>query len=96
MLGTLIFYAESGETAEYDLVATRTVAARENAPPTLEQIIAYTMADENPWPRFSWDLLIPPGALLAVLLLIRRLLRRFRKKRPKPLKIKPGKKKFVR
>lgn len=96
VLGTLIFYSETGETAEYDLVATRTVAARENAPPTLEQIVAYTMADENPFPRLSWDLLVPPSGALLVLILLRRLLHRRRKKRPKAPDIKPGKRKFVR
>ena len=96
VLGTLIFYSESGETAEYDLVATRTVAARENAPPTLEQIVAYTMADENPWPRFTWDLLVPPGCVLVVLMALRRLLGRHKKKRPKAPNIKPIKKRFIR
>ncbi len=96
VLGTLIFYSEAGETADYDLVATRTVAARENAPPTLEQIVAYTMADENPWPRFTWDLLVPPGCVLVVLMALRRLLRRHKKKRPKAPDIKPIKKRLIR
>ncbi|MBP3428946.1 MAG: D-alanyl-D-alanine carboxypeptidase [Clostridia bacterium] len=84
VIGRLTFYAESGETAEYELVATRSIAARENAPLTLEQIEAYTMADENPFPRFTWDLLIPPGALLLLLMMLARFIRRHRKKRPKP------------
>ena len=96
VLGTLIFYAESGETAEYDLVATRTVAARENAPPTLDEIIAYTMADENPWPRFSWHLLVQPSCALIVLIAIIRFLARHRRKRAKAPKIKPGRKRIVR
>ncbi len=96
VLGTLIFYAESGETAEYDLVATRTVAARENAPPTLDEIIAYTMADENPWPRFSWYLLVQPGCALIALIAVIRFLAKHRRKRAKAPKIKPGRKRIVR
>jgi len=96
VLGTLIFYAENGETAEYDLVATRTIEARKDAPPTLDQIVAYTLADENPFPRFTWDLLIPPAGLLLLLLFLRRLLRRHRKKRLKAPNIKPIKKRFIR
>ncbi len=96
VLGTLMFYSESGETAEYDLIATRTIEARKNAPPTLEQIVAYTMADENPFPRFTWDLLIPPAFCLFIFCLILRLLFRRRKKRAKALNIKPTRKKLIR
>ena len=84
VMGVLTFYAEDGTTAEYNLLATRSIAARENAPPTLEEIIAYTQADENPFPRFTWDLLVPPGAALLALVMLARFLRKFRKKRPKP------------
>lgn len=96
VLGVLTYYAENGSTADYELIATRSVAMRENAPPTLEQIIAYTNADENPFPRFSGDMLVPPCALLITLLLLRRFIRRHRKKRPKPPVIKPIKKRYVR
>jgi len=96
VMGILTFYSETGETAEYELVATRSVAMRENAPPSLEQIEAYTAADENPWPRFSWDLLVPPGSFLLFILWLRRFYRRHRKRRPKAPDIKPIKKRYVR
>lgn len=95
-MGILTFYAENGEIAEYELVATRSIAMRENAPPTLEQIEAYTAADENPWPRFSWDMLIPPVAVMVALLLLIRFIKRHRKKRYKAPDIKPIKRKFIR
>lgn len=96
VLGTLLFYSETGETAEYDLVATRTIEARKDAPPTLEQIVAYTMADENPFPRFTWDLLVPPASALILLYVLARLLFHKRKKRAKAPDIKPIKKRFIR
>ena len=96
VMGILTFYSETGGTAEYELVATRSIAKRENAPPTLEQIEAYTAADENPWPRFSWDLLVPPGVLLLILIWITRFIRRHRKKRVKAIKIQPVKKRYLR
>jgi len=96
VMGILTFYAETGETAEYELVATRSIAMRENAPPSLEEIEAYTAADENPWPRFSWDLLVPPGLFLLLILWLRRFYRRHRKRRPKATDIKPIKKRYVR
>ena len=96
VMGILTFYAESGETAQYELVATRSIAMRENAPPTLEQIEAYTASDDNPWPRFSWDLLVPPGAVLLSFLWLIRFIKRHRKKRPKAPDIKPVKKRYVR
>jgi len=96
VMGVLTFYAEDGTTADYNLIATRSIAARENAPPTLEEIEAYTQADKNPFPRFTWDLLVPPCTLLLALAALLRFIRRHRKKRAKAPDIKPIKKIFVR
>lgn len=96
VMGILTYYSENSGTAEYELVATRSIAAREDAPPTLEQIEAYTAADENPWPRFSWDLLVPPAALLLALILLIRFLFRHRRRRMRAPKIKPVKKRYLR
>lgn len=96
VMGILTFYSENSGTADYELVATRSIAKRENAPPTLEQIIAYTNADDNPWPRFTWDLLVPPVSFLLALLWLIRFYRKHRKKRPKAPDIKPIKKRYLR
>ncbi len=96
VMGILTFYSENHGNAEYELVATRSVAARENAPPTLEQIEAYTAADENPWPRFSYDLLVPPVGFLIAFITLIVLLRHHRKRRPPPPDIKPVHRTYLR
>ena len=96
VMGILTFYAEDGSTADYELVATRSIAARENAPPTLEQIEAYTAADENPWPRFSPDYLVPPALALLLLWALVRFFKKHRKKRSKAPDIRPPKKRYLR
>ena len=96
VMGILTFYAEDGSTADYELVATRSIAARENAPPTLEQIEAYTAADENPWPRFSLDYFVPPALALLLLRLLVRFIKKHRKKRAKAPDIRPPKKRYLR
>ena len=96
VMGILTFYAEDGSTADYELVATRSIAARENAPPTLEQLEAYTAADENPWPRFSPDYLVPPALALLLLWALVRFFKKHRKKRSKAPDIRPPKKRYLR
>ena len=96
VMGILTFYAEDGSTADYELVATRSIAARENAPPTLEQIEAYTAADENPWPRFSPDYLVLPALALLLLWALVRFFKKHRKKRSKAPDIRPPKKRYLR
>lgn len=96
VMGILTFYSEENGYAQYELVATRSIAAREDAPPTLEQIIAYTNADENPLPRFSWDLLVPPGLALLAFIMVVRFIKHHMRRRPKAPKLPKIKKRFVR
>lgn len=90
ILGTLIFFSDEGPV-EYRLLAKRSVAARPDAPPTLDEIEAKVMADPSPFPPFSLDWVLPPIiGLIAILWLFRFLMRllfrniRGRKKVPKP------------
>lgn len=78
VMGVLTFYPVVGDPVEYELYATRTIYAREDSPPTLEEIIAYTDADPSPLPRFSEEYVVIPLAIIALLWM---LLRRRRRKR---------------
>ena len=91
-IGTMTYFPERGDPAVYALVASRSVAQRENVPKTLEQIIAETYADPNPFPPFNFEfaliLLGPPAVLAAAVLLISRRRKKRRSSRmrvPRPV-----------
>lgn len=79
-MGTLTYYPAGADAVEYALIATRTVEARTDVPPTLAQIESYTYSDKNPFPRFSLEYVIIPLAVLILLAYIFRKLWRRRKK----------------
>ena len=87
-IGTLTYFPDKGDPAVYTLSASRNVDQRENVPKTLEQIIAETYADPNPFPPFSFELaLILFGLLLVIagliaFMVIRRKKRGAHKMRP--------------
>ncbi len=90
-IGTLTYFPQYGDPVIYNLTASRSVARRENAPKTLEEIINETYADPNPFPPFSFELLIVflgPLLILAVpviaILILRKRRRGRRIKPPKP------------
>lgn len=72
VMGTLTYFPESGDPVTYELVAARSVAARENVPKTLEEIVTETYADPNPLPPLSVDLVLvfiaPPLLILGLFL----------------------------
>jgi len=91
VMGHLTFYPDGEDEVVYELIATRGIPARENAPPTLEEIERRVAEDPSPFPPFGWDWVLPPIlSLLAVLAALRALLRaglrrrRSRKQIPKP------------
>ncbi len=84
VLGTMTYVTQEGDLAVFNLTANRSVARRENIPKTLEEIVAETEADENPFPPFSLDLLLiflsPLIAFVVILLIARRIYRRIHKR----------------
>ena len=82
VLGTLSSDPESGEPVGYILIADRSVAKRENAPLTLEEIVAMTEADPNPFPPLTVELamylILPFLALWLIIHFLRKLIRRRR------------------
>ena len=86
-VGTLTYFPPNQEPVSYDLTASRSVAARENAPRTLAQIVADTENDPNPLPPFSFEIALNLfGPLLLIFLLIvvlRRLHRNHKSKKPR-------------
>ncbi|MDR0928786.1 MAG: D-alanyl-D-alanine carboxypeptidase [Oscillospiraceae bacterium] len=91
VVGTLTFYPDNEPLVVYNLLAARSVAARTDAPLTLEEIERRTMEDPSPFPPFSLDWVLPPvllalAVMTALRFALRALWRRHRKKRqmPKP------------
>ena len=92
IMGSVFYFPENGEPVEYDLVASRSVAVRDNVPKTLEEIIAETYADPNPFPPLTAEvllLLLGPVVILILLIWIIHLLRKWHKSKgsrgPKPV-----------
>lgn len=93
VFGTLTYIPSVGNIFEYELTASRSIAIRENAPKSIEQIEAETYADPNPFPSFSLELVLtlswPLLALLAAIIILRKLLKRRRiklSKLPNPIR----------
>lgn len=86
VMGTMTYFPENDQPVVYDLVASRSVAVRDNVPKTLEQIIADTYADPNPFPPFTLEMLfifLAPLLILVLLVLLIIVLRRFLRTRGK-------------
>ena len=87
----MTYFPQYGDPVVYSLTASRSVARRENAPKTLEEIINETQADPNPFPPFSFELLmvflgpvLVIAALVTGILILRKRRRGHRMKTPKP------------
>ncbi len=82
VMGVMTYFPEDGDPIEYNLLAGRSIDKRENAPKTLEEIVAMTDADPNPFPPFTLEiglyLILPIIALLLMIWLLRKLIRRRR------------------
>lgn len=84
IMGTMTYYPEGEAAVVYNLVADRSIAKRENAPKTLEEIVAMTEADPNPFPPLSVELVLillsPLLVFILIILILRAIFRRRRKK----------------
>lgn len=91
-IGTMTYFPERGDPVVYTLTASRSVEQRENVPKTIEQIIADTYADPNPFPPFGFELALilfgPPLLIIGLivgLIVIRKKRRAHRFRAPKPV-----------
>lgn len=91
-IGTLTYYPEVGEPSVNILTASRSIAKRENAPKTLDQIVQETDNDPNPFPPINSNFIIryfgPFALLLLILFSLRHRLKKHKKKAgrgPKPV-----------
>ena len=92
LMGTLTYYPEAGEPIEYQLIASRSIAKRVLDFPSLDEIIANSLNDENPFPRFTVEtLMVLVVFALLIWLLVRsvRHLFGFRSKKTRRKVIKP-------
>lgn len=81
VMGTMTYYADDGQVAVYNLTASRSIDRRENAPKTLEEIVAETEADPNPFPPFTFEIGLYLAAPFVVLFILIRMLRKLRRRR---------------
>lgn len=86
VMGTLTYYPEGANPIVYELTASRSIAAREQLAPTVEQIIEAAANDPNPFPRITFELILlymilPAVCILLLLRLIRFLLKKMKKTR---------------
>ncbi len=83
VIGKMTYVTELGEAIEYNLLATRSVIARKDRPPSLSDIIAATEADPNPFPPLTVEtvliVLSPLLIVVAIVLLIRAVVRGYKR-----------------
>ena len=73
VMGTMTFILEDGTPVVYNLVAARSVAARDNIPKSVEEIWQETYADPNPFPPLHSDFIVFAFGIALVLVLVFRL-----------------------
>ena len=75
VIGTMTFLLEDGTPVVYNLVASRSVAVRENVPKTIDEIWEETYADPNPFPPLNSDFIVFSVLIAGFLTLVVFLLR---------------------
>ena len=56
VMGTMTYYPENGTPVVYELLAGRSISAREQLAPSIEEIIASAENDPTPFPRITFEL----------------------------------------
>ncbi len=83
VIGKMTYTTERGEAIEYNLLATRSVVARKNRPPSLSDIIAMTESDPNPFPPLTVEIalivLSPLLITIAAIFVIRLIARSYKR-----------------
>ena len=84
-MGTMTYVTGSGEPFVYNLIASRSIAQRENMPKTLSEIWQETLEEGNPLPPFNATtaalLIIVGGVVFAIVHFLNFLLSRRRRRR---------------
>ena len=85
VMGTLTYYPDKGNPVVYELIASRSIAAREQLAHTVEDIIAQAENDPNPFPRITVELVVlylilPAAGIYAALRLLRLLIKGIKKR----------------
>ena len=79
VIGRMTYVKDNGEAVDYNLLATRSVIARKDTPPTLSEIIRMTEADPNPFPPLTVEIVLivlsPLLIVIALILIIRAIVR---------------------
>lgn len=94
VMGTMTYYPENGGSpVVYDLVASRSIERRENAPLSLEEIEALVFADPNPFPPLSVEfvlmLFLPVAGVFLAIRMLWRLTHKGKAKKRKKATVKP-------
>lgn len=93
VMGTVTYTPEEGNPVVYELIATRSIQARERLAPTLDEIIEAAMSDPNPFPRLTFEMFLLfigfPVAAIFLFLRFAKFSRRFFKKKTKVKAVKP-------
>lgn len=83
VIGKMTYVTEKGEAVEYNLLATRSIVARKDRPPSLSDIIAATEADPNPLPPITVEIVLiflaPLLIVTAIILVIRAIVRSYKR-----------------
>ena len=83
VMGTMTYVTDRGEEVVYNLLATRSVIARQKRPPSLADIIAATEADPNPFPPLTVEIVLivlsPLLIVTALVLIIRAFIRGYKR-----------------